>query len=127
MRHHTFALAILLTLFALARAVDTLFITNEVSIATWGHPSTRFDAESVLAHGDKLQLSCLDLADLELLPGISDTIGRAVISHRPQIAAAHRITGDSSALEEVPGIGEKRARELYRYLEVSTTPCSHSP
>jgi hypothetical protein len=79
------------------------------------------DAESTLATGGKILLSCADLYEIELIPGVSDTLGLEILAKRAAIiqraadlppAERHR------ALELVHGIGPKISRKLAPYLDL---------
>lgn len=124
MRYQSIALSILLVLFALMRALYALMVVDATNAAETGHPgSASTDPESRLARGEKLPFGCLDLADLELIPGVSETLGNNMLRYRSKVMIAHRASRDHTALTEVPGIGEKRSRELYSYLDLASTQC----
>src|SRR3990167_8543503 len=82
------------------------------------HPLLRpNDGESILARGEKLELSTASIYDLELITGISDKLAQAVLSKREEIrlrAAKLQMKQKKSALIPVHGIGEKRALLLDR-------------
>jgi hypothetical protein len=124
MRQQALSLAILLSLISLLRAVYPHISGGQVPDSTWAVISSASDPESLLARGEKLRLRCADLAALELIPGVADDLGSAILSHRHKAIAASFSVGDAEALTLIPGIGVKRARELARYLDLRTKSCT---
>jgi len=76
------------------------------------------DPETQIAQGGQLALACADLFGLELIPGISDTTGRAFLELQKK-----RQLKDHVTLQDVHGIGEKKAAALAPYLSIDR-PCA---
>lgn len=91
------------------------------------------NAEAKLATGRKLKLSKVDLYDLELIPGISDKLGLAILEKRENIIYcssladkqkndAHDKTKKKCPLNPfklVHGIGEAKSSYLLNFLELN--------
>lgn len=123
MRHHTFALAILLTLFALVRATEALFMTRTTVTTDSSAQRPPTDPESLLARAEKLPFPCLNLAELELIPGISDTLGSAMLRGRSKVVGEYQRTHNYSALTLIEGVGDKRAQTLSSFLDLNQHEC----
>ena len=123
MRYSNLALATLITLLALVRAIYTNVALSslEYRVST---KQPRTDPESLLARAEKLPLICLNLAELELIPGMSDTLASSLLSARSKVLSAYRQTHNYSALTLVEGVAEKRAQTLSAYLDLNAQECA---
>jgi len=99
---------------------------------------TRTDSESVLARGEKLNLSEISVADLILIPGVSDRLAKGLIENRDSIVDCicdeNPIKPKKSQVdqprsetcfEKVGGIGKKIAETLNNYLQIGD--CAATP
>ncbi len=79
------------------------------------------DPESRLAAGDRLTLEGIGIWELELLPDISDTLARRILQLRPDIIAEASTLLEvdrGHALEQIRGVGGKKAEELAKHLGI---------
>ena len=87
------------------------------------HPcAEQLDAESRLALGGKMRFESAEIYELELVPGISDSLAQNILRKKAAILfEAERLPEEkqSKALELAHGVGEKRAESLLRYLDLS--------
>ena len=92
-------------------------------------PAAIFDgeaAETTLALGAKLAYFTSDLYALELIKGVSDTLGSAALSAKPKVFhLAHSLSCESQpqALLAIRGVGEKKAFALAEYLSFEPLRC----
>jgi hypothetical protein len=82
----------------------------------WMATSVLQTPEESWARGHPVPFACVDLVDLELLPGVSEVLGLRLLAHRERIIEAAKHPQDASGLLSVFGLGEKKQRELARYL-----------
>ena len=75
----------------------------------------RHNAEACLAAGCKIPLSFAGMYELELVPGISDTLALNILRARGAILKIRHKSG-CAAFTEAQGIGEKTARTLCDYI-----------
>lgn len=88
------------------------------------------DAESMLAMGDKLPLACADMASLELIVGVSDTLATELLAKRKEILRVAQRTNMHVALQVARGVGEKTATNLTKFLSATakeTCPNTMTP
>ena len=76
------------------------------------------DSETRLAMGHTISLESADMVDLELIPGISDTLAEELISDKDRLAELAKKIPKEEALETVKGIGEAKAKTIGRYLSL---------
>ena len=75
--------------------------------------------EQLFAFGERAAISQIDLYDLELIPGVSDTLGTNIIKARHKIIAAadsKNFDAKINPFELAHGVGKKTALKLERYL-----------
>lgn len=112
MRWRMVALCTLLCVAVLARecvgAIVSLLLAGSAGVPR----IARSDAESLLAQGRKLALGCVTAEDLELLPGVTDRLSTQLLKAAPRIAYSAEESGTESALQQVHGVGPKRAAFL---------------
>ncbi len=75
------------------------------------------NVESRLAIGNRITFSRADAYDLELIPGVSDSLAQGLLRSRREILAASPRQG-CSAFTLVHGVGNSKARDLCEYLIV---------
>jgi hypothetical protein len=76
------------------------------------------NSESKIALGGKLQLRDLSPEVLLFIPGISDTLSRAIIKNRQKIITKAS-NGNESPFEIVKSIGKKRGELLNSYFQMN--------
>ena len=90
---------------------------------------TDTDAESLLACGQPVSYTRADMYQLELIPGISDTLAERLLSNRPEVQqeiCSSAARPHSQALERIHGIGPVTATRLGRYLQLKPeNGCTH--
>ncbi len=74
------------------------------------------DPESALAFGGRLPVGCADLWSLQLISGISESIGADLIARKGEILAASKNGSASEALQLARGIGKTQGVRLQSYL-----------
>ena len=121
MTQRTFALTILLILASLSRLLSG-FAPLPFSGREQRASEPLIDAESLLASGQPLPLTCADRSSLELIPSISDKTASELLERRRDILRASRERSLEESLQLARGIGEKTAPRLARYLTL-TGPC----
>ncbi len=77
------------------------------------------DAETVLAAGGQIPLACADIAQLELISGISDTLAAQILADRASVVAAAPEQGTEAALSLVHGIGPAKAAQIARHVSLA--------
>lgn len=120
MRIPYLSLLLLLALYRLTQLISPLFpapqdILPEIITA----PPPISNTEQQFALGNKIKLSDADLYDLELIPGVSDTLGMNILVARHKIIAASNNKNSRlkiNPFELAHGVGEKTASKLERYL-----------
>lgn len=78
------------------------------------------DPETLLAAGRTLTLSQIGIYELELIPGISDSLATGINKHKTAIYKLARYMRPHErhrALMIVHGVGEKTARKLCSYVD----------
>lgn len=73
--------------------------------------------EGVLARGELINLYYLTLYELELIPGVSDTLGEELLRSKDEIQRRCKGRNWYAAYEEAKGIGPKSADKLSWYLD----------
>ena len=112
-------------------------------IVSGQHPSTAYgpavlgrdDPESLLAAGQRLPLSCVDVYALELISGISDGVANGLLIARSRITTAVQSgLSERTALQFAKGVGPQNSEKLLRFIRVlgeclpfSTNPASTLP
>lgn len=79
----------------------------------------QYNAEAMLAIGQKLSFHRADLYDLELLPGVSDTIGLRLLNSKQTILCRLKQLSPNErykAFTTVHGIGTAKAKALSKLL-----------
>lgn len=119
MRSRFFALAILCYVISLLRLVwpDTAFVPIPAKELQRTYESC--SAETRLALGGKIPFRTADLYDLELIPGVSDTLGHELLTSRQVILVRMLYLPPEkqyTALEMAKGVGPKTAEELKDWL-----------
>lgn len=74
---------------------------------------SKFWAEEQLTYAERLPLSPLDIVDLELLNGVSDTLAGQILGIVPDRRSCEEV------LDELPRIGSKKAAFLCQHLDPS--------
>lgn len=99
---------------------------HQVLPIEWLLPASTADPESLLALGYPLSLHCVDLFSLELISGVSDKTGMALIQNKDEIlrsiSSGIPIT---KALQSTRGVGPAFATKLAHYLD-GIAPCTVS-
>jgi len=86
------------------------------------------DPESILAIGDMIPLQCADVASLELISGVSDSLALELINKRAAILSAARTLTTDEALQLAHGVGENTAKRLATLISLPPdSPCLDSP
>lgn len=123
----------LLRMRCFAVLVLVLSILRSVQIPKTGLPTIAngresSDPESILALGGMLRLRESDLFALELLPQISDVLGKRILQASDELyAEASSLESDRryEALRSVRGIGKAGAERLRTFIDLS--PPERSP
>ncbi len=79
------------------------------------------EAEDIFAYGHRISLKNATMYELELIPGVSDTLAKNILEDREKIikkAITLPPKDRHTALELAHGIGVKTAKKLDRYLEI---------
>ncbi|RMD87676.1 MAG: hypothetical protein D6808_01040 [Candidatus Dadabacteria bacterium] len=119
------AVSIIIVMITIARLCDIAFRKATPPMLLPCRAFESLNSEGILALGQKIPLSKADLYDLELISGISDTIGRALLRDKLKIISKARELPPGQkykALTIVKGIGEKKAKKFYNYLTFKSTP-----
>lgn len=79
------------------------------------------NAEAKLANQEKLKLSEVSIADLQLIPGIADELSKEIITKRQDVIETakklpHR--DEHRALEQLHGVAKKKAAKIGLNLEL---------
>ena len=90
-------------------------LTTEKIIAI---SSIENNGEALLAIGKKIRLSTASRYELGLINGISQSKATEIIEKREEIISIAMQSDLQTALQTVPGIGEKTAVKLTEFLEL---------
>jgi len=78
------------------------------------------DAESLLARGERIELSAAGIYELLLIPGIGDTLAGRIVLAKGEVYAHSLLLPAArkhEALTAVHGVGPKGARAISRWLD----------
>jgi hypothetical protein len=93
--------------------------------ATWLFPPRDSDAETLLAFGAQIPLACADVSQLELLPGVSESVAAEILGAYEEIRTVAAESGPEAAFTRVYGIGPAKAAGLARDVAVSGECFAH--
>ena len=74
-------------------------------------------AEAKLAKGEKLSFKEVNIAELELIPGVSDKMAENILEAREKVLCSDKSV--RHPLELVHGVGKKKAKVFEQYLNIS--------
>jgi hypothetical protein len=83
------------------------------------------DPETLFARGDKLALACVDVSNIELIRGISDSLAFEIVAARRRIEDAYASTrSEQEAFQQVRGVGPATSMLLTKFIVIQG-PCRH--
>ncbi len=118
MASRTAVLCTLLVLMLVIRAACVILERPVHIPAEWLSPRIADDAETLLAFGAPIPLACADMSDLELIPGVSDSVATELLEKRDRIIAHARENSAYAALQLARGIGVRKAELLSPLLSL---------
>jgi hypothetical protein len=115
LRFAIFSVSLLLCWTALAPLSQTLLGSKSIDLLV----ASQSDPESLIAHGERLPLVCVDMFALELIPGVSDNLATELLSATPRIIqSARRGVPAGTALQIAKGVGALKSHSLLRFISL---------
>jgi hypothetical protein len=118
MASRTATLCAILLVFLAFHAAWTILRREQPVKETWLYPAVDADAETLLAFGARIPLACADIADLELIPGISDRLALELLENRARIIAHAESTSEREALQLAHGVADRTADKLASFISL---------